>query len=93
MFDRKPRVSGAYLLVLASLSPRSQIARASRGDSRSIRAEHALAGEVQEVDHAANTVVVHTADGGEETVALSEDTVVHEVTNAGSVFDADATDA
>ena len=75
MFDRKPRVSGAYLLVLASKSPRSQIARA------------------RTVDHAAKTVVIHTADGGEETMALNEDTVVHEVTSAGSVVDADATDA
>jgi len=75
MFDRKPRVSGAYLLVLASPSPRSQTGRA------------------RTVDHAAKTVAIHTADGGEETVALSEDTEVDDVTNAGSVVDADATEA
>jgi hypothetical protein len=68
MFDRKPRVSGAYLLVLASLSVRA-------------------------VDHAAKTVVIHTADSGEEAVALGEDTVVHEVTNARSAVDAEAKDA
>lgn len=66
MFDRKPRVSGAYLLVLASLSPRSEIARASQDDSRST-AEHPLAGEVRTVDHAAKAVVIDTADDGDET--------------------------
>ncbi len=85
MFDRKPRVSGAYLLVLASLSPRSQVDQAPLSEGQSIRAEHPLAGEVRAVDDAAKTVVVHTADGADETAAVSEDTtVVHEVTNAGS---------
>jgi hypothetical protein len=87
MFNRKPRVSGAYLLLLASLSP-----RASRADSRSIGAEHALAG-VRAVDHVAKTVVIHTANGGEEPVALGDDTVVHDVTSAGSVVAADTSDA
>lgn len=76
MFDRKPRVSGAYLLLLASHLSGSQIAHASRAGSRLIRAEHALAGEVREVDHAAKTVVIHTAAGGDETVALSEDDTI-----------------
>ena len=92
MFDRKPRVSGAYLLVLASRLSGSQIARASRADSRLIRAEDAVAGEVRKVDHAAKTVVIHTADG-DETVGLSEDSVIHEVTSAGSAVDAHAKDA
>jgi hypothetical protein len=83
MFDRKLRVSGAYLLVLARLSPRSQVARASVAESRSIRAEHPLAEEVRGVDDARKTVVIHTADDGDETVAFSDDTtVVHEVTSA-----------
>ena len=73
MFDRKPRTSGAYLLVLASMLPGSQIARASQADSRVIRAEHAVAGEVRKVDHAAKTVILRTADGGDETVEFSED--------------------
>ena len=88
MFDRKPRVSGAYLLVLASRQSGSQIARASRADSRLIRAEDAVAGEVRKVDHAARTVVIHTADGGDETVGLREDTVLDGVTSAGSAVDA-----
>ena len=92
MFDRKPHTSGAYLLVLASLLPGSQIARASRDDSRLTRAEHAVAAEVRKVDHAAKTVVLHTADGGHETVALSEHTVVHGVTSADSAVDAWAKD-
>jgi hypothetical protein len=69
MFDRKPRVSGAYLLVLASLSPRSQVAGESFGESQSIPAEHSVAGEVRAADDAAKTVVVHTADGGTEITA------------------------
>src|SRR4029450_12286603 len=69
MSRRKPRVSGAYLLLLASLSP-----RASRADSRSIGAEHDLAGEVRALDDAAKTVVVHTADDADETATFSEDT-------------------
>jgi hypothetical protein len=93
MFDRKPRVSGAYLLVLASRLSGSQIACASRADSRLIRAEDAVAGEVRKVDHAAKTVVIHTADRGDETVGLSEDSVIHEVTSAGSAVDAHAKDA
>jgi arginine repressor len=93
MFDRKPRTSGAYLLVLASLLPGSQMARASQADSRLIRAEHAVAGEVRKVDHAAKTVVLHTADGGHETVGISEDTVVYGVTSAGSTVDTYAKDA
>ena len=92
MFDRKPRTSGAYLLVLASMLPGSQMARAWQADSRVIRAEHAVAGEVQKLDHAAKTVVLHTADGGNETVGFSEDTVVHGVTSEGSPVDAYAKD-
>ena len=92
MFDRKPRTSGAYLLVLASLLPGSQISRASRADSGLTGAEHAVAGEVRKVDHAAKTVVLHTADGGDETVGLSEHTVVHGVTSADSAVDAYAKD-
>ena len=92
MFDRKPHSSGAYLLVLASLLPGSQIARASRDDTRETRAEHAVAGEVRKVDHAAKTVVIHTAEGGHETVAFSEHTVVHGVTSADSAVDAWAKD-
>jgi arginine repressor len=93
MFDRKPRTSGAYLLVLASMLPGSQMARASQADSRVIRAEHAVAGEVRKVDYAAKTVVLHTADGGAETVEISEDTVVYGVTSAGSTVDKYAKDA
>ena len=92
MFDRKPHTSGAYLLVLASLLPGSQIARASRDDTRVTRAEHAVAAEVRKVDHAAKTVVLHTADGGHETVALSEHTVVHGVTSVDSAVDVWAKD-
>jgi hypothetical protein len=47
MFDRKPRMSGDYLLVLARMRPGAQIARASQADSRVIHAEHAVAGEVR----------------------------------------------
>ena len=93
MFDRKPHTSGAYLLVLASLLPGSQIVRASRDDPRVTRAEHAVAAEVRRVDHSAKMVVLHTADGGHETVAFSEQTVVHGVTSAGSSVDAWAKDA
>jgi hypothetical protein len=92
MFDRKPHTSGAYLLVLASLLPGSQIVRASRDDTRVTRADHAVAAQVRKVDHAAKTVVIHTADGGHETVALSEHTVVHGVTSADSAVDAWAKD-
>jgi hypothetical protein len=93
MFDRKPHTSGAYLLVLASLLPGSQIVRASRDDTRVIRAEHAVAAQVRRVDHSAKMVVLHTADGGHETVAFSEHTVVHGVTSADSAVDAWAKDA
>jgi hypothetical protein len=92
MFDRKPRTLGVYLLVLASLLPGSQIAGASRADSRSIRADHAVAGKVRKVDYAAKTVVLHTADG-DETVEIGEDTVVYGVMSAGSAVDAYAKDA
>jgi hypothetical protein len=88
MFERKPHTSAAYLLVLASLLPGSQIASASRDDNRLIRAEHAVAAEVRRVDHATKTVVLRTADGGHETVALTEHTVVHGVTSTDSAVDA-----
>jgi hypothetical protein len=93
MFDRKPRTFGAYLLVLASLLPGSQIARASQADSRLIRADHAVAGQVRKVDYAAKTVVLHTADGGNATVEVGEDTVVYGVMSAGSAVDVYAKDA
>jgi arginine repressor len=93
MFDRKPLPSAAYLLVLVSLLPGSRIARASQADSSLTGAEHAVAGEVRKVDYAAKTVVLHTADGGDETVGLSEHTVVHGVTGADSALDAYAKDA
>ena len=83
---------GAYLLVLASLLPGSQIVRASRDDTRVIRAEHAVAAQVRRVDHSAKMVVLHTADGGHGTVAFSEHTVVHGVTSADSTVDAWAKD-
>ena len=92
MFNRKPYTSGAYLLVLASMLPGSQIARASRDDTRATRADHAIVAEVLKIDHAAKTVVLHTADGGHETVAFSEHTVVHGVTSADSAVDAWAKD-
>jgi hypothetical protein len=93
MFDRKPRPSGAYLLVLASLVPGSQIARISRADTRLTRADHAVAGEVRKVDHAARTVVIHTADGVDETATFTEDTVVYGVASGASAVDARAKEA
>lgn len=93
MLDRKHRTLGAYLLVLATLLPGSQIARASRADSRSTRADHVVVGEVRKVDYAAKTVVLHTADGGNETVEIAEDTVVYGVVSAGSAVDVYARDA
>jgi hypothetical protein len=93
MFERKPHTSGAYLLVLASMLPASQIAHASLDDSRLTSAEHAVAAQVRKVDHTAKTVVLRTAEGENETVRLSEHTVVHGVTSADSAVDAYATDA
>jgi arginine repressor len=93
MFDRKPHTSGAYLLVLASLLPGSQTARASRDDSRLPRAEHAVAAEVRKIDHAAKTVALHTAEGGNETARFTEDTVVRGVNSAASAVDVWAKDA
>jgi hypothetical protein len=48
---------------------------------------------VRKVNHAAKTVVLYTAEGGDETVGLAEHTVVHGVTSADSAVDAYARDA
>jgi len=93
MFNQKHRTLTASLLVLAGLLPGSQIARASQADSRAIHADHAVAGELRRVDYNAKRVLIHTADGANQTVEICEDTVVFGVMSAGSAVDTYAKDA
>jgi hypothetical protein len=93
MFNGNSHLRLVLLPVLLSPWLAPEAARASQAEDRLTPAEHAVAGEVRKVDHAAKTVVFHTADGGDETVGLSEHTVVHGVTSAGSAVDAYAKDA
>ena len=68
-------------------------ARISQAEDRLTGAEHAVAGQVRKIDHATKTVVIHTADGVDQTARFTEDTVVHGVTSAASAVDAWAKDA
>jgi len=53
-----------------------QLTNASQSPSRTARAEHAVAGELKKIDHATQTVIVHTADDIDETFKFTERTVV-----------------
>jgi Cu/Ag efflux protein CusF len=66
------------------------LAEASQAQGRSARAVHAVAGEVKKVDHAAKTLVLHTADGIDETVTFTGRTVVRGIKDATRVVDASA---
>ena len=54
MFDRKPRTSGAYLLILATQAPGSQMARTSPAHTGVIPGADALAAEKPADDPALN---------------------------------------
>jgi hypothetical protein len=55
--------------------------------STSQAAEHAVVGTIQKVDAAGKTIVVRTADGAEETLKLTDRTVVRGAEAAGRVAD------
>jgi hypothetical protein len=77
-------------LALAGLVMIPQLAAASQAEGRTARAEHAIAGEVKRVDHAAKTIVIHTADGIDDTVKFTERTAVRGVKDVTRVADASA---
>lgn len=60
-----------------------QRGEASQTQGRSARVEHAVAGEIRKVDHAAKTVVIRTADGVDETFTFTGETAVR---GAGDVM-------
>jgi Cu/Ag efflux protein CusF len=66
------------------------LAEASQAQGRAARAEHAVAGEVKKVDQAAQTLVLHTADGIDETVKFTGRTVVRGIKDATRAADATA---
>jgi hypothetical protein len=67
-----------------------QLAEASQGQGRTVRAEHAVAGEIRKVDHATKTLVIHTTDGIDETVKFTEQTAVRGVKDLTRLADATA---
>lgn len=87
-------ITKSHLAVLVSLAlpfsgfaAAGLFAQAAPAKSEPARVEHAVAGEVKKVDHAAKTVVVHTADGAEETLRFTETTTVHGVAGVAHVAD------
>src|ERR1700674_5260263 len=66
------------------------LAEASQAQGRAARAQHAVAGEVKKVDHAAKTLVLHTADGIDETIKFTRRTVVRGIKDATRAADATA---
>jgi Cu/Ag efflux protein CusF len=63
-------LSSSLAVAVLALTP--QLAAASQGEDRGARAEHAVAGEVKKVDRDAKTIVIHTADGIDDTVKFTE---------------------
>ena len=49
----------------------------SQAPASPARVEHAIAGEIEKVDHASRTILIRTADGVEETVKVTDRTTVH----------------
>jgi arginine repressor len=91
MFNRiRCSLTLASSLLLAGVVVAPQLAQASQAQSRTARAEHAVAGKVTKVDHAARTVVIHTTDGVDETIRFTERTVVRGAEGVTRVADATA---
>jgi arginine repressor len=80
----------ASSFTLAGVIAGPQSAWASQAQSRPSRAEHAIAGEIRKVDHGAKTLVIHTADGVDETVKFTGRTAVHGVQDVTRAADATA---
>jgi Cu/Ag efflux protein CusF len=66
------------------------LAEASQAQGRAVRAQHAVAGEVKKIDHAAKTLALHTADGIDETIKFTGRTVVRGIKDATRAADATA---
>lgn len=64
--------------------------QAAPSRSRPARAEHAVAGEIRKVDHAAHVLVIRTADGVDETVKFTTHTTVKGLKDVVRVSDATA---
>ncbi len=77
-------------LALAGLPVTAQFAEASQAQSRAAHAEHAVAGEIRKFDAGAKTLLIHTADGIDETVKFTERTVVRGVKDVAHAVDATA---
>ena len=77
-------------ITLADAAMGLAIAEASQAQSHAGRAEHAVAGELKRVDLAAMILVIHIADGTEETVKFVEGTTVKGVKDVARVTDAAA---
>ena len=75
-------------IMLASLIVTCGVAQA--GTQARARVEHAIAGAVKTVDHAASTIVVRLADGTEATVKFTAHTTVHGLKDVKSATDAAA---
>lgn len=77
MFDRIHRsLVLASTLAVAGVVVGPQPTNASQYLGKAARAEHAVAGQLKKIDRATKTVVVHTADGVDETFKFTEQTVV-----------------
>ena len=77
MCDRiRPAVALGLSLAITAAMMGPQRAQASQAQGRSARVEHAVAGEVRKVDPAAQTVVIHTAEGVDETFKFTGETAV-----------------
>lgn len=91
MFDQiRCSLTLASSLLLACVVVAPQLAEASQAQSRTARAEHAVAGKVTKVDHAARTLVIHTTDGVDETIRFTERTVIRGAAGVTRVADATA---
>jgi arginine repressor len=66
------------------------IAQTSQHPSHAARAEHAVAGELKNIDHGAKILVIRTADGTEETFKFVAGATVRGVTDVAHVTDVGA---
>jgi Cu/Ag efflux protein CusF len=75
----------AAIFLTAPLTTATAAAAPAQGAAR--RTEHAITGEVKRVDHQTKTLVIHTADGVDETMKFTERTTVHGVKDVAKVSD------
>ncbi len=91
---RRTHMSLVLVLVfnaaVVSAAMAAQPAKTSPMKTRAAHVEHAIAGEITKIDHAAKTMIIHTADGVDETFRLTDQTAIRGLTGVERAADSAA---